>query len=244
LPIIALIGATASGKSAVALEVAARLRGEVLSVDSMQVYRGMDIGTAKPTAAERARVRHHLIDLVDPTDTFTVSRFVERADAVIADAAGRGARLIAAGGTPLYFKSLFHGLFEGPGADAAVRQRLAAMGNEAMHAHLAEVDPAAARIHPNDTKRLIRALEVFELTGRPISSFQTEWIAPRPRHAAVWFGLHWEKEPLNRRINARVREMIRQGWLEETRALLARHGTLSPTAAEATPAGSSRGRGR
>jgi tRNA dimethylallyltransferase len=234
-PIIALIGATASGKSAVALAVAQRLGGELLSADSMQVYRGMDIGTAKPTPEEQRRVRHHLIDLVEPTEMFTVSRFVEQADAVIADARQRGVPLIAAGGTPLYYKSLFHGLFDGPGADPAVRARLSALGNEQMYARLAAVDPAAAgRIHVNDTKRLIRALEVHELTGQPISSFQTEWVNPQPRHRAIWFGLHWEKEALNRRINARVKQMMEQGWLEETRGLLARHGTLSKTAGEAT----------
>ncbi len=234
-PIITLIGATASGKSAVALAVAERLGAELLSVDSMQVYRGMDIGTAKPTPAEQARVRHHLIDLVDPTETFTVSRFVELADATIADARKRGMPLIAAGGTPLYYKSLFHGLFEGPGADPALRARLKTVGNAGLHHRLTQVDPAAAaRIHVNDTKRLIRALEVYELTGRPISELQTEWSAPAARHPALWFGLHWEREALNRRINARVKQMIAAGWVEETRALLDRHGTLSQTAAEAT----------
>lgn len=218
-----------------ALELACSLGGEILSVDSMQVYRGMNIGTAKPTDDERAKVRHHLIDLAEPTDEFTVARFVESADAVIADARRRGVWLIATGGTPLYYKALFEGLFDGPGADSHIRERLRALGNEALHAQLSQVDPEAAqRIHLNDTKRLVRALEVFELTGKPISSFQTEWSAGAVRHQATWVGLLWDREVLNRRINARCRAMMDAGWLEETRALLSRHGVLSRTAAEAT----------
>src|SRR4051794_34902523 len=170
-PILVILGPTASGKSAVALAVARRSGAEILSVDSMQVYRGMDIGTAKPTPAERAAVPHHLIDLVDPNEPFTVARFVEAADAVIAGAAAGGVRLIATGGTPLYYKALFEGLFEGPSADAEIRARLRTLGNEELLRRLQQVDPAAAtRIHLNDSKRLIRALEVYELTGKPISS--------------------------------------------------------------------------
>jgi tRNA dimethylallyltransferase len=233
--LLVLIGPTASGKSALAMEIAQRSGAEILSVDSMQVYRHMDIGTAKPSAEQQRRVRHHLIDLVEPSETFAVARYVELADEVIADAAARRVRLVVTGGTPLYFKSLFEGLFEGPGTDAETRARLAALPNAELHERLSRVDPVAAeRIHLNDTRRLIRALEVFELTGRPISSFQTEWASATQRHRAVWIGLSWEREALNRRINARVREMIASGWLEETRALLARHPTLSHTAAEAT----------
>jgi tRNA dimethylallyltransferase len=234
-PLIVIVGPTASGKSELALEVAGRLGGEILSVDSMQVYRGMDIGTAKPTAVEQARVRHHLIDLVTPAEQFTVARFVEMADGVIADARRRGVPLIATGGTPLYYKALFEGLFEGPAADPALRQRLREQPAEQLYARLARVDPAAAaRIHVNDSKRLVRALEVYELTGRPISSYQTDWTQTHARHDAVWFGLMWEREVLNRRINARVKAMIEAGWVEETRRLLDQYGGLSKTAAEAT----------
>lgn len=202
----------------------------------MQVYRGMDIGTAKPTVAEQALVKHHLIDVVEPDQTFTVSRFVEMADGVIARSKKDARPLICVGGTPLYYKALFEGLFEGPPADEAVRARLREMSGEELHRRLSEVDPeAAGRIHANDTKRLVRALEVYELTGRPISSFQTEWEgAGVHRHAATWIGLSWEKETLNRRINARVKKMMEAGWLEETRGLLERYGELSQTAAEAT----------
>lgn len=234
-PILVILGPTASGKSDAALAIARRIGGEILSVDSMQVYRGMDVGTAKPNASERAEVRHHLIDVVDPDQPFTVARFVEMADAVIDDAASRGAPLIATGGTPLYYKALFEGLFGGPGADDEVRRRLREMPGEELHRRLSEVDSAAAaRIHANDTRRLVRALEVYELTGQPISSFQTEWTQPSARHIATWVGLSWDKEALNRRINARVKAMVGAGWVEEVRALLDRYGTLSHTAAEAT----------
>jgi tRNA dimethylallyltransferase len=232
---LVIIGPTASGKSDLAMAVARRHGAEILSVDSMQVYRGMDLGTAKPTAAERAQVRHHVIDVVGASEPFTVARYVELADDAIADAARRGVPLLATGGTPLYYKALFDGLFEGPGADAAIRQQLRERGNAELHAQLSRVDPAAAaRIHVNDTKRLVRALEVHALTGRPISSLQTEWSSPGRRHEAVWVGLRWERETLNRRINARVKLMIQAGWLEEARRLLEQEGGLSPTAAEAT----------
>lgn len=235
-PLLVILGPTASGKSDAAMALARRVGAEIVSVDSMQVYRGMDVGTAKPTPAERAEVRHHLIDVVEPDEPFTVARFVELADSVIADARRRGAPLVLTGGTPLYYKALFDGLFGGPGADEAIRDRLRAFSGEELHRRLVEVDPAsAARIHANDAKRLVRALEVFELTGQPISSFQTEWTAPVRRHAAMWVGLAWDKDALNRRINARVRSMMAAGWVHEVRALLARHGgALSHTAAEAT----------
>jgi tRNA dimethylallyltransferase len=236
--ILVILGPTASGKSDAAMAVARRTPGaEILSVDSMQVYRGMDVGTAKPSPAERAEVRHHLIDVADPTERFTVARFVELADAVIADAGRRNVPLVATGGTPLYYKALFQGLFEGPGADATVRARLQESSNDALHERLRDIDPpAAGRIHLNDRKRLVRALEVYELTGKPISSFQTEWEgeATHQRHAAAWVGLDWDREALNRRINARVKAMLAAGWVDEVRRLLATHGSPSPTAAGAT----------
>jgi tRNA dimethylallyltransferase len=234
-PILVILGPTASGKTDAALEAASAMGAEILSVDSMQVYRGMDIGTAKPSVAERRGIRHHLIDAVPPTEAFTVARFVEAADGVIADTAARGLPLVATGGTPLYYKALFEGLFEGPGADDTIRARLRAMPDKELARRLREVDPeAAARIHANDHKRLLRALEVFELTGRPISSFQTAWAAQSWRHRAAWLGLDWDRDALNRRINARVKAMMAGGWVEEVRSLLHTHGSLSHTAAEAT----------
>lgn len=233
--IFVIIGPTASGKSALALALAQQIGAQILSVDSMQIYLGMDIGTAKPTREEQARVKHHLIDVAEPNETFAVAEFVELADAIIADAAARKVPLIATGGTPMYYKALFEGLFEGPSADPTLRDALAQNSNDDLHARLTQVDPAAAaRIHVNDRKRLVRALEVFELTGKPISSMQNEWQGDMQRHRAVWFGLDWEKEAINRRINARVKQMIADGWLDETRALLDRYGELSRTASEAT----------
>jgi tRNA dimethylallyltransferase len=231
-PILVILGPTASGKSALADLVARQTGAEILSVDSMQVYRGMDIGTAKPTATERERVPYHLVDLVEPNEPFTVARFVELADAIIANTTRP---LIATGGTPLYYKALFEGLFDGPPADPAVREKLGAIPNDQLHQQLTAVDPAAAaRIHMNDTRRVIRAMEVFELTGKSISSFQTDWAAPSMRHPAKFFGLMWEKEAINRRINARVRSMIAADWVDETRKLVDHNGELSMTAAEAT----------
>ena len=233
--IFVIIGATASGKSELALRMAEEVGGEILSVDSMQVYRHMDIGTAKPTRDEQARVKHHLIDVVEPNESFTVARFVQSADAAIADAKARNVPLIATGGTPLYYKALFEGMFEGPGASSEIRARLRALSNDELYRRVSGADPAAAaRIHRNDTKRLIRALEVFELTGQPISSLQREWTTPQQRHRATWVGLAWDREQLNRRINARVKSMIDAGWVDEVRSLLERYRDLSPTAAEAT----------
>lgn len=232
--LIAIIGSTASGKSALALELARKIGAEILCVDSMTVYRGMDIGTAKPTTSERAEIPHHLLDVADPTESFTAARFVELADDVIAGAAKRNVPLICVGGTPMYFKTLFEGLFEGPSADAALRERLMSEPLDELYARLSKVDPEAiTRIHANDQRRIVRALEVYELTGKPISDHQREW-GVQVRHPATWLGIRWETETLNRRINARVKQMMQAGWLDETRGLLDRFGTLSKTAGEAT----------
>lgn len=236
MPLLAIIGATASGKSALALELARRIRGEILSVDSMQIYRGMDIGTAKPSEEERSEIPHHLIDVADPNESYSAARFIAAADAVIADANRRGIRLIATGGTPMYFKALFHGLFDGPSADAAIRAELSEVENEELHRRLIAVDADAAdRINIADRRRLIRALEVHKLTGRAISTLQNQWDDSTPsRHPAVWIGLKWEKDAINRRINARVGRMMADGWPLEVRKLLQDFPELSKTAAEAT----------
>ena len=251
-PLCVILGPTASGKSALAHAVARAAGAQVLSVDSMTVYRGMNIGTAKPSTVERSEVPYHGLDLAEPTETFTVAQWLDMAERVIARGhegtearrhegaeAGRvqqraPGNTVLVGGTPLYFQALFHGMFEGPPADSQFREELAALSTAELHARLVEVDPdAAARIHVNDRKRLTRALEVHQATGRPISALQTQWESPVPRYASVRFGLAWPREELNRRINARVRQMIAAGWLEEVRALLGRHGGFSPTAAEA-----------
>jgi tRNA dimethylallyltransferase len=232
-PLLAIIGPTASGKSALAMAVARKCAGEILSIDSMQVYKGMDIGTAKPTELERREIKHHLVDVARPDEMFSAARFVELADAVVAQ---RKCPLVATGGTPMYFKALFEGLFEGPGADESLRNRLRALSGAELHERLKQVDAAAAeRIHPGDSKRLVRALEVFELTGKPISVLQKQWELNRSaRIPAVWVGLTWERDELNRQINARVKDMIAAGWVEEVRALLGKYPELSKTAAEAT----------
>lgn len=233
-----ILGCTGAGKTAVALHLAHRVSGEILSVDSMQVYRRMDVGTAKPSAAERAAVPHHMIDVVEPSEAFSVARFVEMADRVIADVHARGRPLIVVAGTPLYLMGLAYGLFDGPSADpvfrAEFRRRAEIQGLASLHAELARVDPeSAARIHVNDSKRIERALEVWHLTGRPLSAQQVQWSADRMRHPFVVVGIRRAKDDLNRRINARVREMIHGGLVAEVRALLAEQAGMSEQARQA-----------
>jgi tRNA dimethylallyltransferase len=177
---LVLTGPTGSGKSALALEQAERLGAEIIAMDSMTLYKGMDIGTAKPTPEDRRRVPHHLIDVLEPWESGNVAWWLSRAAACVRDIESRGKRALFVGGTPLYLKALLFGLFDGPPADDAVRAKLTAFadahGPAALHDRLAAVDPvAAARLHPNDVKRVTRALEVWDLTGRPISDWQREW---------------------------------------------------------------------
>jgi tRNA dimethylallyltransferase len=235
-PIIVIVGPTAGGKTELSLALARRLPGggECIAADSMQVYRGMDIGTAKPTATERAAAPHHLLDVADPgTDGFSVDRWLELAEAAIADVRRRGRWPVVVGGTNLYIQALLKGLDGGPPPDPDLRERLQAEDGATLRRRLEAVDPAAAaRIHPNDRKRTIRALEVFEATGHPISSQQSRWLAAGIRPDAVVVGLEHPVDAINRRINGRVRAMIEQGLVEETRALLA-HDRLGPQAREA-----------
>lgn len=232
-PLCVILGPTASGKSALAHALARAAGAEILAVDSMTVYRGMDLGTAKPSRAERAEVPYHGLDLVSPDEEFTVARWLEAAEAAIADTARRDVPLILCGGTPLYYQALFQGLFEGPPADPAFRGSLDPLTGEELRERLLAVDPAAGqRLHANDRRRLIRALEVHHLTGQPISEQQTQW-EDRPRYESVRFGLRWERPELNRRTNARTKQMMASGWLEEVEALLQRYGDFSPTAREA-----------
>ena len=240
-PLRFLVGPTASGKSAVALAAAERASLEILSMDSMLVYRGMDVGTAKPTREERRRVPHHLIDLVAPSEAFSVHDWLAAAGRALNEVRGRGREALFAGGTAFYLQALTRGLLDAPPADPALRasieERVRAEGRERLHAELAEVDPpSAARIHPNDTKRLVRALEVWHQTGRPISSLQREWgwwgsegRAPRPRRIA---GLALPSEELEARIAQRTRAMLDAGWVDEARAIRERGG-FSPTSIQA-----------
>ncbi len=232
-----ILGCTGCGKASLGRELGTRTGGEIVSIDSMKVYRRMDIGTAKPSPETRARLPHHLIDVAEPSEEFSVARYVELADAAIADIQNRARPVFVVGGTPMYVKALLEGLFEGPGADEALRDRLRAeaakWGGEALHARLREVDPVAAdRIHPNDLRRIVRALEVFELTGTPISSLQEQWDRQR-RYECLIIGLRRDREDQSHRTNERVRRMIDAGLVEEVAALLAEPEPLSTTARQA-----------
>jgi tRNA dimethylallyltransferase len=225
--VVTILGCTASSKGNLARALAKETGGEVLSVDSMKVYRGMDIGTAKPTLEQRAAVPYHLIDVADPWEAFSAARFVELADQAVAEIHARGRPVIAVGGTVLYFKCFYEGLFAGPSADSQIRAEIRARaereGVDALHAELAQIDPeAAARIHRNDMRRIERALEVYRLTGRPISELQQQWDRDsirRPEWGWLLIGLRREKELANRRINERTRRMIAAGFVEEARRI-------------------------
>ncbi|MEN6335988.1 MAG: tRNA (adenosine(37)-N6)-dimethylallyltransferase MiaA [Phycisphaerales bacterium] len=229
---ILILGVTASGKARLGFELAKSLDGEIISIDSMKVYRRMDIGTAKPSKEAQQQVRHHLIDVVEPSESFSVGLFLEKALAAIDDIRGRGKTIVAVGGTALYIKALLYGLFEGPGSDEMIRAELRAQaqreGTPRLHEALQQIDPeAASRIDSNDAKRIIRALEVYRLTGRPISSFQKQFDAERPMHDWTILGLRREKEQESRRMNARVKKMIDQGLVDEVKSLLAEEKPLS-----------------
>lgn len=231
-----LLGPTASGKSGIALRLAQRLPIEIVSVDSAQLYRGLDIGTAKPDAAERAAVAHHLVDIVEPTERYSAARFVEDALAAIADIRARGRLPLLVGGTMLYARALAEGLHPLPGADAQVRARLEdearALGWPALHGRLARIDPRAAkRIDPSDAQRIQRALEIFETSGRTMSEWLAEPAPPSPWGGGPIVTIALEPDDraaLHARIAARFDAMLAAGLVDEVRALRAR-GDLSPT---------------
>ncbi|MEX0652764.1 MAG: tRNA (adenosine(37)-N6)-dimethylallyltransferase MiaA [Phycisphaeraceae bacterium] len=213
---IVILGPTAGGKSELAVALAERLEGEVLGADSMQVYRHLDAGTAKPEPSLRARAPHHLIDIVEPTERFTVADWLARAEQTLADLHARGRRAIVVGGTNLYLKMLLEGMFRtdaDTGHAPAFRATLDAVATPQLHERLLRIDPAAAdRIHPNDRLRLVRALEVHHLTGQPISALQTQWqpvrnSKPETRNFEL-IGLDWPRDAINQRINARVKLMF------------------------------------
>lgn len=224
-PLLAIVGPTASGKTALALAIAPAIGCEVVSVDSMLLYRGMDVGTAKPSSAELARVPHHLLDVAAPGEALSVQRFQELARAAIADISARGRTPLLVGGSGLYFRAIVDDL-EFPGTDPDLRASLEAQadreGASALHERLAVTDPAAAsRIEPRNIRRTIRALEVAAITGRPFSSFAGGWTDyPRERVRAA--GILPDRAALDRRIGTRVRGMVEAGFLDEVRALVAR----------------------
>ena len=218
--LIAIAGPTASGKSAAALLLAEQLGGEIVSVDSMQVYRGMDIGTAKPSAAERARVRHHLIDIVDVTETFDAAQFVRRAREAVGDIQARGKRSILCGGTGLYFNAFFGGVGGAPGAEPQLRELLETTPMPELLRELRERDPQTyEKIDRNNPRRVIRAVEVIRQTGRPYVEQRSRW-AETMSVPAHFFCLRREPGDLHDRINARVDTMFARGLVEETRRLL------------------------
>ena len=226
LKLLCLLGPTAVGKTEIAIQLAQRLNAEIVSVDSRQIYRQMDIGTAKPTPEEQRAARHHLIDCVDISQPFSVADYQSLADAAITDIQNRDKRVLLVGGAGLYFRAVVDGLFEGPGADASFRKRLegeaARFGVDALHKRLQTYDPESAeRIHPNNVVRVIRALEVYELTGTPMSELQQQWHPEKQRYPFVAFGLTMSRALLYRRIEQRVDVMLANGLIAEVESLLA-----------------------
>lgn len=225
-PVLVIVGPTAVGKTELSIQVAKRVGGEIISADSMQIYRGLDIGTAKPTLEERQGVPHHLLDVVDPSEEFSVAEYQRMADEVLQDIARRNRIPILVGGTGLYVRAVLEGfVFEGEGKDPALRshlQRLADKeGNKALYDRLQAVDPAtAARLHPNDRRRIIRALEVYHTTGKPLSVHLQRQKHRPPKYPSVKFGLYRERAQLYERINRRVDKMMKAGLLGEVRRLL------------------------
>jgi tRNA dimethylallyltransferase len=224
-PLIALVGSTASGKTEAGIVIARALEAEICSVDSMLVYRGMDIGTAKPTREQREAVPHHLIDLAEPSERFTVARFQEAARGAIEGVAARGSRPLLVGGSGLYFRAVVDD-FVLPGEDAGVRAQLeaeaAAVGVARLHARLEHLDPiAAARIDPSNVRRVVRALEVPAITGTPFSAFSEAWGRYDPDRVRV-AGIRIESQTLARRISDRVSAMFAAGFVDEVRGLVER----------------------
>jgi tRNA dimethylallyltransferase len=236
-PIVIVCGPTATGKTACAIKIAKQENGEVVNADSMQVYRHLDIGTAKPTQAEQAAVPFHLVDVADPEETFSTGRFKELADKAIADITARRKLPVVAGGTGLYLKALTQGIFEGPEADQKLRARLMAEEEQtpgSLRKKLKEIDPEKAKkLPPNDLGRIVRALEVFELTGKAMSVHQKEHAFAESPYQALWIGLSLNRELLYQRINDRVVRMMNEGWLDEVRALRDRDFDRKSAAANA-----------
>jgi len=227
--LIALVGPTASGKSRLALRLALAHGGEIVSCDSLQVYRGLDVGSAKPTLEERRRVPHHLVDVVDPDEPFSAADYARRARSVLRSIRERGGAPIVVGGTGLYLRALLRGLFAGPSRDEALRARLSGIaarhGQDRLHRWLARVDPAsAARIEPADRVRVVRALEVFHKTGRPLSGHHQAGAEPLRGFDVRLLGLAPPREALRAAVEARTQRMLAEGLVEETRRLLERYG--------------------
>jgi tRNA dimethylallyltransferase len=237
-PMTLILGVTASGKSTLAFELARRTDAEIISIDSMKVYKRMDIGTAKPSPQKQQQAKYHLIDVVEPSESFSVDKFLTLTHDAIEKIKNARKPIIAVGGTAMYIKALLFGLFESPPSDPAIRndlkQQIKEKGTAHLHAHLAEIDPKAAqKIHQNDARRIIRALEVYQLTGKPISSLQQQFDAERPLDEWNIIGLCRPKPVESSRINARVKKMMQLGLLDEVKSLLAEDKPLSKQASSA-----------
>ena len=233
-----LTGPTASGKTTVGLHLAGLLGAEIISLDSMAIYREMDIGTAKPTPQDRARVTHHLLDIVWPNEDFSLAAYLEAAHRCVSEIRARGRAVLFVGGTPLYLKSLLRGLYEGPPADWEFRRQVRAeveeVGVAELHRRLQQVDPLSAnRLPPTDVRRIIRALEVHRVTGRPISHMQLHFEEGVPAEQRKVFVLSWDRDELTRRIESRVDRMFDVGLLDEIRGLRQRYLQLGRTASQA-----------
>ena len=233
-----LAGPTACGKTALSLALAERLNAEIVALDSMTLYRGMDIGTAKASLAERSQVRHHLIDVLDPHDEFSLAEYLVAAEACCREIVDRGRTPLFVGGSGLYLRGVLRGVFKGPEADWILRRQLeeqaADEGSESLHRELAQVDPlAASRLHPNDLRRIIRAIEVHRLTGRPLSVQQDQHPKPLTERTPHVYWLSPPRDWLYARINARVEQMFEQGLLAEVQRLMESPRPLSRTARQA-----------
>ncbi|QDV69454.1 IPP transferase [Rosistilla carotiformis] len=233
-----LTGPTASGKSTIAVCLAQHLDLEILSLDSMTVYRRMDLGTAKPAAALQQQTVHHLLDQVDPDTEFSAAQYLETAHAAVDQIVGRGKLPLFVGGTPLYLKACLRGFDAGPPADwefrKAIEEELREHGAEALRARLQQVDPLSAhQLHPNDTRRMIRALEVARLTGQPISHRQVQFEASHSADEANVYALHWPRNLLHQRIDRRVEQMFADGLVDEVAAIRRDFPTISRTALQA-----------
>jgi tRNA dimethylallyltransferase len=233
-----LTGPTASGKSAVSLELAKKIDAEIISMDSMAVYQDMNIGTAKPTVDDRREVEHHLIDVVAPTDEYSLSKYVMAAHRKADEVRSRGRQVLFVGGTPLYLKSLLRGMFLGPPPDEVFREQIEQdveqFGIEPLRARLAAVDPLSAfKILPNDKRRMIRALEVARSTGFPISHWQTQFDRISPDREQRVFAIGWARGDLHSRVERRVNQMIQRGLIDEVEHLINKYQQLSKTAMQA-----------
>ena len=233
-----LTGATASGKTGVSLSLAEAVDAEIISLDSMAIYRGMDVGTAKPSVEAQSKIAHHLIDICDPNENFSTSQFYELAREKVSEIWGRGKTVLFVGGTALYLKTMLRGLFEGPPADWEFRKEIedeiAEMGDEFLHQRLKMVDPVAAHnLHPNDHRRIIRALEVFKITGKPLSHLQLEFDNKTDPENCRVFALRHDRAILHQRIEQRVSSMFEKDLLGEVAAILQQYSSLSRTAAQA-----------